>query len=210
MPCYHHHSQIQATQVHLYSLSGQNLDHVRSHPYLGVTLDSKLARTTHIDNIAAKVTKSLNFLSRNFHNCPPHVKESAYKIYVRPQLEYASQVWSPYTISGKRKLENIQSRAGRFVTSRFQRTDSIRDIISSLNWDSLEHRRDLADIVTCHKILHQKLVVPTQNVFIPHTSDTRSNIQPFKNIVCRVDAVRGSFFPRTISKWNKLPQVLLD
>ena len=188
-----------------YSLAGQNLTLVNSHPYLGVTLDSKLNWTPHIDNVAAKATKSLNFLSRNLYNCPPHVKEAAYKIYVRPQLEYASQVWSPQTVTGKRKLENIQSRAGRFVTGRFKRTESITDILSTLNWDSLEHRRNVVDLFTCHKILHNKLEIPTQSIFIPHNSDTRSNTQPFQNIACRVDAVRGAYFPRTIARWNKLP-----
>lgn len=59
-----------------------------------------------------------NFLSRNMYGCPYHVKEKAYFIYVRPQLECAYQVWFPQTITGKKKLENIQSTAGRFVTGR--------------------------------------------------------------------------------------------
>ena len=188
-----------------YKMSGKNLESVKSHPYLGVTLDSKLSWTPHLNSVTAKATRSLNFLSRNFHNCPPHIKETAYNIYVRPQLEYASQVWSPQTITGKRKIENIQSRAGRFVTKRFKYTESITEIISSLNWQSLENRRNITDIITCHKILHNKLEVPTQNVFIPHTSHTRSDTQPFKNIVCSVDAAKNSYFPRTISRWNKLP-----
>ena len=102
-------------------------------------------------------------------------------------------------------LDSVQARAGRFVTGRYMRTDSIRDIMSSLNWQTLEYRRDYTDLVTCHRIIHNKLMVPTQNVFVPHTSNTRSKTQPFQNIVCYVDAARNTYFPRTISRWNKLP-----
>lgn len=189
----------------VYNLSGQNLESVKSHPYLGVTLDSKLSWTPHINSTIAKATRSLNFLRRNLHRCSSHIKETAYNVYVRPQLEYASQVWSPQTVTGKRKLESVQARAGRFVTGRHMRTDSITDIMSSLNWQTLEHRRDYTDLVTCHRIIQNKLVVPTRNVFVPHTSNTRSKIQPFQNIVCYVDAARNTYFPRTISRWNGLP-----
>ena len=189
-----------------YQLAGHNLESVKSSCYLGVTLDSKISWIPHINNVVAKATRSLNFLSRNLYGCPSHVKEKAYFIYVRPQLEYASQVWSPQTITGKKKLENIQSRAGRFVTGRFKRTESITDIMSSLNWPTLECRRDLTDLSTCHKILHNKLAVPTQNIFVPHHSCTRTNSQSFKNITCSVSAFGNSYFPRTISSWNKLPQ----
>ena len=188
-----------------YNLSGQNLESVKSHPYLGVILDSKLSWTPHINSVVAKASRSLNFLCRNLHNCPPHVKETAYNVYVRPQLEYASQVWSPQTVTGKRKLESVQARAARFVTGRYLRTDSITDIMSTLDWQTLEYRRDYTDLVTCHRIIQHTLEVPTQNVFVPHNSNTRSQSQPFQNVVCCVDAARNTYFPRTISRWNKLP-----
>ncbi len=144
-------------------------------------------------------------MSRNLHNCSPSTKEFAYNLYVRPQLEYASSVWSPQTASGKNKIEKVQNRAARFVTSRYKRTDSKTAILNSLKWCPLENRRDITDIITCHKILHNNLEVPTEQIFTPHSSNTRSNSQQFQNLVSYVDAYRNSYFPRTISKWNNLP-----
>ena len=59
------------------------------------------------------------------------------------------KIWSPQSVTGKMKLQNIQHRAERFVIGRFGRTDSITDIISSLSWPTLEVRRNYLD--TCHK-----------------------------------------------------------
>ncbi len=192
-----------------YNLSGKPLERVKSHPYLGVTLDSKHSWIPHLNHTAAKATRSLNYISRNLHNCSPHIKEFAYNLYVRPQLEYASSIWSPYTASGKNKLEKIQARAGRFVTRRFRRTDSKSDILRSLNWSPLENRRIITDIIICHKILHNNLEVPTENTFTSHTSNTRSNSQQFQNLTSHVDAYRNSYFPRTIANWNKLPEHII-
>ena len=188
-----------------YTINGQTLQNVKSHPYLGVHLDSKLTWTTHIDLMVGKATRSLNFLSRNLYNCPPHVKETAYNIYIRPQLEYASPVWSPQYSSHISKLEKVHARAARFVSGRYSRTDSLTNILQSLCWSSLQNRRDIIDITYCHKILHNYLHVPTQQTFIPHNSNTRSNKQPFQNLYGHTDAYTHSYFPRTIRKWNKLP-----
>lgn len=64
---------------------------------LGLICDRELNFRTHIDSIISRANSSLGFVkrwSKEFSN--PYVTRSLYFTFVRPILEYASQVWSPH------------------------------------------------------------------------------------------------------------------
>ena len=85
--------------------------------YLGVIIDKKLNWLEHINMISVKADAVRGFLQQNLTKCPPSVKSSCYTIIVRPILEYACTVWSPYHQHNIAKLEMVQQRVARFVTS---------------------------------------------------------------------------------------------
>ena len=80
-----------------YSMHGQVLDSVDSARYLGVDITSDLSFTQHINPTTANASKSLGYLKRNILTKNPAIREAADKTIVRPKVEYASSVWSPYT-----------------------------------------------------------------------------------------------------------------
>ena len=55
-----------------------------------------------------KYTKKPWFSQRNIKTTHSGICEAAYKTIVRPQLEYASTTWSPYTKQEHRKRGNIR------------------------------------------------------------------------------------------------------
>jgi len=57
---------------------------------------------------------------------------------VRPVIEYASTVWSPYTKANIGLIEAVQCSAAKFVTGNFGLTSSVKEMIQSLRWISLE------------------------------------------------------------------------
>jgi len=59
------------------------------------------------------------FLQRSLRQCSFKVKSFANLTYVRPILEYASTVWSPYTKSNIAKVEMVQQKAARYVFNDF-------------------------------------------------------------------------------------------
>ena len=81
-----------------YTLYGQVLESTNTAKYLGVTLSKELSWNEHINSITAKANRTLGFVKRNVKTKNEKVKELAYKSLVRPQVEYASPVWSPNTL----------------------------------------------------------------------------------------------------------------
>ena len=81
--------------------------------YLGVTIEQKLSWNEHIGNVVKKANSSAAFLRRNLQVPQAHIKANAYKTLVRPQVEYASIVWDPFTQATIVKIEMVQRRAAR-------------------------------------------------------------------------------------------------
>ena len=61
--------------------------------------------------IVTTVSRTLKFIKCNLSKCSSQVKESAYLTMVRPQLEYASDVWDPHYVGDIMELEKVQWRA---------------------------------------------------------------------------------------------------
>ena len=76
-----------------YTLHNCILESVSSAKYLGVDISSDLSWDTHINRISKKANNTFGFLRRNIKIHPESLKSSAYKVLVRPQLEYCSTVW---------------------------------------------------------------------------------------------------------------------
>ena len=91
-----------------YFLHDTMLDSVSSAKYLGVTISDDLSWSTHIDNITKSANQTLGFLKRNIRVHNKDLKSVAYKTLVRPQLEYASTVWSPHTATDIQKVEAVE------------------------------------------------------------------------------------------------------
>ena len=93
---------------HDYNILDATLKRVTNHDYLGVTISSVLNWLRHVTKISNKASRTLGLLKRTVSPCSQNVKSIAYKMLVRPQLEYASEVWSPYTMKCIKKIEQIQ------------------------------------------------------------------------------------------------------
>ena len=92
--------------------------------YLGMDIANALNWKHHIDLITKKEKQYDCFQKGNLKAMNRNTKISAYFTPVRPHLEYCSAVWSPFTIDGKKKIEAVQRRSARSVTSRYDSTCS--------------------------------------------------------------------------------------
>ena len=92
-------------------------------------------------HITVKANCTLSFLQRNLKLNNQYLKETVYFSLVRPQLEYACAVWSPWQRTEVQNLEKIIHRAARFVTSTYHRTSSVSNMIDRLRWQDLKTQR---------------------------------------------------------------------
>ena len=60
---------------------------------LGILVDSQLSFNEHITNIARKAHQRGNLIHRCFTSKNPDMLVKAFKVYVRPILEFNSPIW---------------------------------------------------------------------------------------------------------------------
>ena len=174
--------------------------------YLGITISNNLSWTRHFDSVSKKAEQALGLLKRNIQVHNKDLKSTAYTTLVRPQLEYASTVWSPHTATAIIKLEAVQRWSARWATRDYQRTSSVTKLIKYLNWRTLEQRRMDSRLTLMFKITYDLATILAADYLIPNTSQSRHNHQlAYRQIPTLTDYYKYTFFPRTIVQWNALP-----
>ena len=168
-----------------------------------------MAWSEHVNNVSAKASRTLAFLRRNLKTASVGLKARAYKALVRPQLEYACTVWDPHTQKHIDQLESVQRRAARFALSDYRSTSSVSDMLTKLEWPTLQERRKSCRHAMFKKILNKEVAVRATLKPLPSRS-RRGHGQQIQLIQCRTQYRQNSFFPRTISEWNSLPQSAVE
>ena len=85
------------------------IEQVESYRYLGVTITSKLDWTQYINHVATKARKLVGMLYRKYYTWTDiPVLRCLYLTCIWPHLEYACQLWDPFTQNGINTLESVQ------------------------------------------------------------------------------------------------------
>jgi ribonucleases P/MRP protein subunit RPP40 len=121
--------------------------------------------------VVTKANRTLAMIKRNFSNFSDEVVLRLYKSLVRPQLEYAVQVWTPYLKKDIALMEGVQRRATNLVhhLRGFQYEDRLR----ALHLTTLETRRLRGDLIEVFKGLDK---VESEWFFTVITSGTRGHV----------------------------------
>ena len=195
----------------VYTLHNETLVVTPHAKYLGVTIANNLSWSTHIDNITNKGQRSLGFIKRNIKSRHVKTRELAYKTIVRPQLEYASSCWDPYTKDHITKLEAVQRRAARWCLNDFSPYSSVSSMLDRLGWQSLQQRRSTARVVLLYKITYQLVAIQMPPHFLKTTrTSLRNHSLHYHPIYTNRDYYKFSFFPRTVVFWNHLPNSIVN
>ena len=122
--------------------------------YLGIQISDDLAWSKHINQMTTKSNNTLKFIKRNIQTNIHKIKETAYKTYVRPLLEYLATVWDPWQTKYINQIETVQHRAVRYIFNAFNFTRSVSSMMNQLALPTLEKRRKIASLSMFYKINH--------------------------------------------------------
>ena len=133
---------------HIYQMgsgeSRMDLNQVTSEKDLGITFQDDLQFTKHLSDKVKKANSILGLIHRSFQHIDNEMFMHLYKALVRPHVEYASSVWSPFKLRDIKLIEGVQRRATRL--SRDLRNEPYNIRLTTLGLPTLQFRRERADM----------------------------------------------------------------
>ena len=84
------------THTHKYVINGEELEHVFEEKDLGVTVDFEMSFSEHICLKVKKANAIMGLIRRSFSFLDVALFRKLYTTFVRPHIEYAQVVWSPF------------------------------------------------------------------------------------------------------------------
>ena len=195
------------------SLQQEKLEQVQTAKCLGITIIDNLDWEQLVSEISNKATKTMGFLWRNLALTPRHTKEVAYKIFVHPQLHYATSIWHPYHKTQIAQVGKGQRTAVRWTCRRLRNTSRVGDMLDKFEWPSLEARREQSSLTFFYKI-HSGTVSLNKDKYMTLAQNIRrsrtSHESQYTRYLAYSETRKNPFFPRTIPVWNSLPSLVVS
>ena len=183
-------------------LANKEMEKVDCFKYLGISIRSDMTFGNHIETICSKARKLIGLLYRRFNGANSATLLQLYLTMIRPHLEYASPVWSPFIRKEVRMIEDVEKFAMRVITKRWDM--GYWDLLSTVNVSSLESRRLLTTLCTMYKIVHGLIYFPDVIQQRPNSCQRTNRQLLLHQPFARTNAFLNSFIPRATHVWNSL------
>ena len=154
-------------QFHTYTMHEEGVERqlgiLQEEKDLGVIFDPSLKFSKHINTVANKANRILGVIKRTFSYMDSRMFTTLYKTLVRPHVEYANCVWSPFQLKDIETIEKVQRRATKLVPELRNLEYSAR--IRQLKLPTLAYRRLRGDLIQVYKIVHELVGVRKETLF---------------------------------------------
>ena len=194
-----------------YKICNEEMEHVGSEKDLGVTFDENLRFEEHIANKVQIANAIVGQIRRSFTFLDGETFRRLYTALVRPHLEYAQAVWSPYLAKHINMIERVQIRATKLVDG--MGNMGYEERLRQLKLPTLKYRRkrgDMIEVFKHHNSYDKQALCPT---FEPRQRITRNNSRKVTERIPK-DGSYGcqtnSFYYRTTRVWNELPDLVVS
>ena len=161
--------------------TGENIMIVKSHKHLGVTLQQDGKWTEHMEETVNRTSRRLDIIRSDKNILDKMSLEKLYMSYIRPIMEYSSQVWCNITKQQSDRLEGLQREAIRIVTGTKKGT-SHQALLEETGWQNLKERRIYHCLSMMHKIVHRN-APPGLTELLPDRTEERNPYNIYLNIL---------------------------
>ncbi len=205
-----------------YEINGTCIDYVKSQRDLGININTNLTWGPHYDMLVLQASSKLGLLRRTCHfTADVRQKRSFYLAIVRSLFEHCSTVWSPQYASHLYKFEAIQRRAIKWINGEpfcSYSDEKYAEELRKLKILPLKLKFIHNDLVLFYKIVNQLVPIEFPDHISVVTAEgtrlTRQNAAVHdqidfstyhSDIAPSTDALKHSFFFRTMLNWNRVP-----
>ena len=178
---------------------------------IGVLVDETLSFNKHIQNQVNKANSIMGLIRRPYTHLDEQSFKYSFQALVRPHIEYAEAVWSPFKVGDIEKIENVQRRATKQVPT--LKNMEYNERLKKLKMPTLKYRRMRGDIYMIEVI---KIIngiydpLTTVDMFeLNTTSNTRGHSKKIKKKTSRLNVRKYTFIIRIVEIWNSLPESVI-
>ena len=154
-------------------------------------MTSKLTWNDHINQICTKARKLVGMLYRQFYTwADTNTLLCIYLTCIRPHLEYACQLWDPYTSKGKQALEAVQKFACKVCLKKWD-LDYER-MLQLLDLQPLSVRRQYLKLTTMYNIIAGNSYFPPY-IFVPSNFPYSCNHRLYNHLPALIICIHPMF-----------------
>jgi hypothetical protein len=174
-----------------------------SHPDLGIIVDNKLKFHLHAENSISKAMQKAHFILKCFSKLDTRTFSTLFKTFIRPVLEYCTQVARPCYSSFLSRLESCQRRLTKWC--RPIRHLPYQERLCSLNLPTIEKRFLRGDLILVYQIINRLLDLNPSLIFCFASNNSRGHISKLQGSTSHLNIRHRYFTERVVHPWNALP-----
>ena len=186
----------------------RQVSHTKS---LGTHIDEKLSWNVHIEKLCKKVASGIGALKRIRHFVSPSTMQLIYNCLVQPYFDYCSVIWDSCGSTRADKLQKLQNRAARVLTSSSYDTNADY-LFEILGWRNLASQRKIAKAIMVYKSVNGLAPDYLSEMFVDRSNITNYTLRDTTGKLAipqpRTNYLKNSFSYSGAVLWNSLPTEL--
>ena len=182
------------------SINNESINRVSSVKSLGVFIDENLTWQTHIDKLSKKIASGIGAIKRIRPFVPPDTL-------IQPHFDYCNLVWGNCGKTLSDRLQKLQNRAARLLTSSSYDADA-KGLIQQLGWKDLCTQRQIQKALMVYKSLNGLVPEYLSSKFLKRNGTCYSLRDSENKLVVplpRTNYLKNSFSYSGAALWNSLP-----